>query len=453
MVNRRKCSLSTFSVEQNKLAICILLFILALVPRLSYTFVHAHDPLGGDEIEYDALAWGLSQTGLYTNHGFSPLIYSPEENAPTAFRPPGWPFVLSIVYKLFGHSYMAARVFLAALGAFSAFLVLLLAIEIFENRKIAIVAGAAWSLWPASIYQSGTASATLGAEGLALAVSILGVLLLVHASRRGSLRMVAAAGIALGIGALTRSQALFIIPLVIAWIFLAWKKFQRKQAILACIMLLGTSSFIILPWMVRNFVTLRAFTIATQNEPLFLGNNAWARGSYYPFAEPEAPSYAYMLERYPRFMMRSEVEKASLYRQEAISYVLQNPLRMLWLVGRKSLIFFVPLYSVEGGYAYDFAFVFILPLFLLGLLLTVRRDRLASFILLLPIIAAFATSIIIAAHPRYRYLGEPEMVMFASVGLIYLVTRYSWRRAGVTLLVWLTLNLGITQAIAYYQRL
>ena len=39
-----------------------------------------------------------------------------ENGIPTAFWPPGYPFVLSLIYRLFGHSWLAGMLFNAVLG-------------------------------------------------------------------------------------------------------------------------------------------------------------------------------------------------------------------------------------------------------------------------------------------------------------------------------------------------
>jgi 4-amino-4-deoxy-L-arabinose transferase-like glycosyltransferase len=124
-------------VGRRHLTLCVIILLLAFVPRAGHALLHGGEPLGGDEPEYDALAWGLSRTGAYTSQsGFSLAYYSPSDSAPTAYRAPGFPAVLSAVYTIFGHRTLPARMLLAAFGALGAVLVFLLALEVCGERRI-----------------------------------------------------------------------------------------------------------------------------------------------------------------------------------------------------------------------------------------------------------------------------------------------------------------------------
>lgn len=416
------------------LAICVFLFVLAVLPRLGYALLHTQDPMSGDESEYDALAWGLIQTGEYRNPAFNLLFQSPIKDAPTGFRPPAWPFALAAVYRVFGRSPFAGRVFLVVLNAIAACLVFLIALEVYLKGTLAIIAGAAWALWPASIYEPGTSSSNLYPENLLVPLLLLALLALVLAFRRVSLLLLAVSGILLGLCILTRVNLAVIVPLVVLWVFCAWPDLSRKAAFSYCVILVVAFILTLLPWMFRNYRTLGVFTIATQSDPLYLGNNAWARGSYDgrlesdPF-HPQVPQYVLLEQRHPGFAARSEVDKSKIYWQEAINAVLENKERMPWLLARKALIFGSPLYQVSRGYGIDFAFIFMLPFFLLGAFLAIHDFSDPAIPLLFPLVAVFVTAIIVFPIPRYRYPAEPGMVILACAGGSYLVARLHRSRA------------------------
>jgi len=78
---------SRFDGWNVSLAISLSIFVLAFTTRAAYAIWWQSTNLGGDEIEYNALALGLLERGEYTSQpGFLPTLYSPVPFSPTAFR-------------------------------------------------------------------------------------------------------------------------------------------------------------------------------------------------------------------------------------------------------------------------------------------------------------------------------------------------------------------------------
>jgi 4-amino-4-deoxy-L-arabinose transferase-like glycosyltransferase len=466
------------------LALYALIFFLALAPRLGNALHHGGDPLGGDEPEYDALAWGLSQTGAYTSQpGFSLAYYSPSDFAPTAFRAPVFPATLAAVYSLFGHRTLPARLVLVGIGSLSALLVFLLALELIQDRRAALLAALAWALWPAAVYQLSTASSNLGTEGVAVALVLLGLWMLALSLRRPSLLLVAGGGAVLGLCALTRSNLLLVAAFSVPWLAYAWWRSRgARRALLGAAVLGAAFLAVVLPWVARNYAVVGAPTIATQTDVLFFGNNAWARGSYnseggklfeviapYRMAtlsnlsrlaaggdmrraassfllEQPSEQYRYLEERHPGLLLLTEAEKSGIYRQEGLKCIAGNGRRMLWLVYRKALLFWLPLHETRSGSDYSYMYAFMLPFFAVGAWRAVvkRRDWL---LLLAPVLACFATVIIAFGHPRYRFPAEPAMVILAAAGVAALARRYSWGRVTAVAAVWFIINVGMAFAL------
>lgn len=462
------------------MALCVFLFALAFVPRFGYALLQRDDALGGDEVEYDALAVGLNQRGVFTSQpGFSLAYYSPGEYAPTAFRPPLFPVMLAATYSVFGHYYFPVRVLLAALNAFGAILVFLITFELYQDRRISAIAGVAWALWPASIYYDGTASTTLLTEGLAVPLMLAGLLLLARSRRRASLFSVAAAGAVLAVCALGRFNLILVIPFAVVWLlFVWWKLHGRTSAGLACAVMVMACIVVISPWVVRNYLTLGVATVATQSDVIFFGNNAWTRGAFnseegrmssditfdptaasdsrsgenndiirHDAAHLQTEQFRYLEERYPNFFMRSEAEKSAIYRREGVSYILENKRRMVWVLYRKALMFWLPLHEVSGRNGYSFAYAFMIPFFAVGCASAVRGRDAGALLMLVPVLACFATEMIALSHPRYRYPGEPAMLILAAIGVGVLARRISWRHTAIIAVMWLTINIGVAFAL------
>jgi 4-amino-4-deoxy-L-arabinose transferase-like glycosyltransferase len=427
------------------LALLAVVFAVAVTARGAVAWRFRGQPLGGDEIEYDALARGLVETGQYTRQpGFSTMLYSPEPGAPTSFRPPGWPFVLATLYRLLGHAPMPARIALATWNAAGCVLLVLLLARLFSDRRAAVVAGLLWALWPASVWYPGTRSTTLSTESLATPLVLAALLLLSHA-RTGGAPLALAAGALFGGCALVRSNLSLLIPLTAGWIFVATAGGLRTRLQRAGLLLLG-GALVVCPWMLRNRVQLGSFGIASQREPIFLGNNAWARGSYDSefFNDLNSAQVHWLLARHPHFEEYSEVEKGRIYVAEALTYARQHPLRQAWLVARRAVLFFSPLRETEDAdNAYDWAFATIAAVCLFGAAGLVKANPQSVALIALPVVATFVTCLLVLFVARYRYPAEPMLVALASQTLLVAVDRYGALRTLGAVALLLAFNLGV----------
>jgi 4-amino-4-deoxy-L-arabinose transferase-like glycosyltransferase len=401
-------------------------FLVALTVRGAAAWAFRHQPLGGDEIEYDALARGIVETGRYTRQpGFSTMLYSAEPGAPTSFRPPGWPFVLAGLYRTFGEAPMPARLALAAWNAAGCVLLILLLMRLSFDRRAALAAGVAWALWPASVWYPGTRSITLSTESLAIPILFVALLALAYVgSGRAATPLVA--GVLLGCCALVRSNFSLLIPLAAAWILVATEGERRQRLRRAVLLLLG-GALVVCPWMLRNRMLLGSFTIATQREPLFLGNNDWARGSYDSefFNDLNSAQVAWIRARHDQFEKRSEVEKGRIYTREAVTYAREHPSRQAWLVGRRALLFMSPLREREDAdNLFDWAFAPVGVLCLIGGVWAVKANPRGTSLLALPVLATFFTCLLVLFLPRYRYPAEPMLIAFACLGVSEGIVRH-----------------------------
>ena len=427
----------------------LVVFLLATAARTATAIWYGAAPLGGDEIEYDGLARGLAANGRYASQpGFSSMLYS-EPGAPTSFRPPGWPFVLAQFYRAFGHHPMAARIGLSAWNGLGAVVLAVLTRRLFADAGVAVAAGLVWALWPASFWYPGTRSPTLGSEGLSLPLLLLALLAL-HQARRHYALPALMAGLLLGACSLIRSNFALLVPMAAAWILWTSAGPLRSRLRTGSLIVLAAGA-VVAPWMLRNLQQLGSFTIATQREPLFLGNNAWARGSYdSEFFTSESGQVAWLLQRHPDFRQKSEVEKSRIYAASARAYALAEPRREAWLVGRRALLFFSPLRENEtGGNTYDWAFATLAAVCLLGAPWFLRANAESHWLALVPLAAAFVTCLIVLFLPRYRYPAEPLLVALACQTVHLAMGRHGVARvaaavglvAGANIVLTLTLTL------------
>ena len=90
----------------------VAMFVVALVLRAVYALaIHGLQPQpSSDSLSYDTVAWNLARA----------MGYQLEANGafyPTAFVPPALPFTLSLLYRIVGHSFLAAVMLMCVIGA------------------------------------------------------------------------------------------------------------------------------------------------------------------------------------------------------------------------------------------------------------------------------------------------------------------------------------------------
>jgi len=101
----------------------ISVFVIALILRLSYVLFFPQSEIESDALQYDTIGWNLA-----SGDGFSL-----ELGMPTPVRASVYPFFLSLIYFIIGHSYVVVRLAQAIIGALTCLLIYWLGKEIFDE--------------------------------------------------------------------------------------------------------------------------------------------------------------------------------------------------------------------------------------------------------------------------------------------------------------------------------
>lgn len=288
------------------------LFVLSLVslmPRLLFALVVATVPIS-DFAWYDERAADLA-AGL----GYQ------ESGTPTSYWPPGYPFALSIIYRLVGHSILAGMLFNAVLGVAICMLTYKIAI-IFVGETRAKLAGIFVALFPSQIFYTNV----LGSELLFTALFLVIVYLFVRdQSRNSGLVNAAVLGLIIGLTALVRPLILpFLIVMFLAWLI---SRVSPRRAM----MLFGTallfSAIAILPWTIRNSIQMDAPTLISTNGGInfWIGNNPEATGRYWFPQDGPLNTEAF----------KGEAERDREGYRLGMEFILQHPVDALSLIPRK----------------------------------------------------------------------------------------------------------------------
>ncbi|GIW01783.1 MAG: hypothetical protein KatS3mg058_3186 [Roseiflexus sp.] len=226
---------------------------LALMLRLLVWRWHEMYPLGGDEQEYLNQALTLLRTRQYVELRL--------------MRPPLYAIFLAACIVAFDLLIQNLRLVQAIISAATIAPLYLLTMRLFDNRRIAIVAG----LLAALNYTLAFTATELLTETLFL-FAVTTIFALLSCSTSASRWRALIAGICLGALALLRSVALPLLALGAIWLGLqAGKRAATTFAL--------TAILVIAPWTLRNYLTYDALIIidTTGAENLWLDNDPAGR--------------------------------------------------------------------------------------------------------------------------------------------------------------------------------
>ena len=366
---------------------------------------------------------------------------------------PLYGYVLGVIQIAAGHDLWTVRVAQMLLGSLSCVL-LLLAARRFFNSRIAVVAALLLAVYPPAIFFDGLIQKTT----LALFLSTLLLWLLGTCAPRPRIGRWLAAGAVSGLLALTRQNALALVPLLFAWLWIrsAYVPLRRRLwCTLACCVGLAVT---LLPWAVRNRVVTGEFVLTTPNlgQNFAMGNHPEATGTYLPFkrgrgsAEFEQREWVKAAEQALGRELSSR-EVSDYYLDAAVAYIKAQPAAWLRLMVKKCLMVWnsYEAFDTQDYYLYQewsrllrildrvFHFGVLCPLAAAGVVLTWprRRDLWLLYAWLLITTLAVAAFVVFA---RYRFPLVPVLLMFAGGALAEVVTlvhRVRWRRLGVPALI------------------
>jgi 4-amino-4-deoxy-L-arabinose transferase-like glycosyltransferase len=341
----------------------ITLYVAALILRLIPVLAARQMPIGLDDMfQYDMLARSLAagegyrwyaEPDLALVERYLPFEAVAENYDPrgvlTSFRAPGYPFFLSLIYRIFGleERFFIARIIQAFIAASLAPMTYLLARRLFPGKeKLARISGWLLVFYPYLIVYP----LALATEVVFIPLVLGAVLVTLKAAESRDWRYFLLAGILFGAAALTRSVILGIIPFVLAWIWFSAK--ERRGAVLV---FLCVAAFVI-PWSVRNTRLHGQFTLVenAMGYTIYLGYHPDTKGKFqYPQSVDLLP--------YLDDGIRDRVGK-----EKALEFIQADP----WVVPRYALSKLGYFFGLERKiitYFYSNNFIGYLPPVLLGL--------------------------------------------------------------------------------------
>lgn len=355
--------------------------------------------------------------------------------------PPLYPYLLGVIYRLFGEGW-AAKIVQSALGVVNGLLIFLLAERAF-GRTTAVLAFLLSLLYgPFLFYEVQLLNTTL-----ALTLALSAVLFLDRAVETRSSRGAAVAGLLLGLGMLARPEFLLFAPLALAAIFILGRQpaagAARAAAAASLRLAILFAAGAAIPLGVsaaRNALVAHDLVLISHHGGIsfYMGNNEYTDGTYRPppffQGTPEAidqrDSRRFAEKEAGRALRASEVDR--FWYAKAFAYIREHPVAYARLLARKLALYWGS-YEIPLNASWDFfrrtspilvatalSFGIIVPLAAIGAgnALAARNPR-----LLLPalfVLANMSAVILFFVCDRYRQPAVPFLIVLASAGLAHL---------------------------------
>lgn len=401
----------------------LIIFILAIIPRFMLAFSSQRMPTH-DDIGYEDTALSILKDGVF---GF--------EKKPTSFKPPLYPYFLAFVYRVFGHSHLAVRIIQSLLGALTCIIIYLIA-EGLINKNVAFIAGLL-GVCNISFIKS---SELLLSEVVSTFLISLIILFLVKLRKASNLNKRMLLGLFSGLLALTRSETVFLLPLVYGvWLFLVYlRKYPLRLFMKDVVVSLSVLVCIVLIWTYRNWKVQHAFVPITTS----VGINLYS--SYCP---PQGKLFGLTSEDEivkSSLKINNEVERSNFLVRKTFKFICSN-LDKLPRLEMLKLSFFWSIFDWEilGNGVYNFSFGFMLPFFLWGFIASIK-DWQRYFLLYTCVIYFQIMALLLYGSPRFRIPCEPFIIIFAASGILHFYEKFSKKIFPyAAFIVFLSINIGM----------
>lgn len=229
----------------------------ALAFRLLYIFVIAPEPIGigGDASFYHSAANLIAQ-----GHFFYRRIFG--HAYPTALHPPLYSILLSPVALLGGVHLLPQRLVGVLLGTVNVGLIGVLGQRTSGSERAGLIASGIAAIYPPFV----TADGSVMSEPLYVFLLLVALLLASQLVQRPTVRRAGALGAVIGLGVLTRTEALFLLP------FLAWPAVW-KGGIRPLLAVTAAAALVVSPWVIRNEVVFHKLELAANYDTVIPAAN------------------------------------------------------------------------------------------------------------------------------------------------------------------------------------
>ena len=410
----------------------ILLFIGSFLIHVIIVTIFINQPIALDDMfQYDMLARSLKDGNGFRWYSKADVeilrpyysqfldidhLFFPVKGLATAFRAPGYPFFLALLYLFVPESFrfIFARLVQAGLTAVLAPLASLLSHQAGFSRKVSVLSAVGISFYPILLFYP----IALASENLYILLGILSVISIHLSTKKKSWEWVILAGLLCGTAMFTRS--IFSIFTLFSGMWLSrFSPFKKKAGLIFLLTAFG----LCLPWSIRNSIIMRkpAFVENSVGYNLFIG--------YHPEGDGGFVSRIAILP----MNILDDGERERFCMQQAVEFIRQDPIESARRIFAR-LVKFIGPEDREFFYFYSNNLVGAIPqpwLTLIYSLLVIpwgstlifgtiglwqMRDRKVILLVILFLLGYGLPHLFIIAEPRFHLAWVPVLIPFAVYG-------------------------------------
>lgn len=397
------------------------LFFMAFVSRLASIWLVGDSELANEYATYvpnllhgrGFSYYSVEQTGEITDK----YLLDPKQTFPSAFKPPVYPMFLTLFGLLFGTGKLGIlliELFQVLLGLASCWFIYDITIINF-NRLTAIIALLLAGIYPLLVFSPSQVSDAV------LQVFLICLLywLLFKIERTANLKwIIPLTGIILGILLIARTEMWIYLPFIFFWLSGRAKDWQRLTLYITIVAFIVVS-----PWVIRNYYQFGTFSFNTSGGlNLWEGQNQDAKGVPSWYTNPSAKLSGESIHKIAEIPLANDYEVLldKIYFNEAKSFILNNPDKVIRLAFYKAFFYWSSLYpGIDFIYpnvaspVYWLPWLFLLPFFIYGAIINFRSFK-KLFLFYSSFFLGTLTVMVFFVLPRYILFILPWVIVFAA---------------------------------------
>jgi hypothetical protein len=395
----------------------------------------------------DASLFQQAASNLAGGKGYALPFLGSGRPVPTALHPPLFPSILALLDSVGLGSPDDHRIVLAVVSSGAVVATGLLGRRV-AGPAAGLLSAAIAALSPLWVQPSGM----LMSESVYLVVVPTMLLIALRCLEHPTLAYAGLLGVTIGLAALTRSEGLaFAVVLGVPVVLLATRRWSRRGT-LAAALLVGLAA-VLGPWIVRNQVQLGGLALTTDEGGTLAGSYSAAtldpQSPYYGgFHVEDADGAAAVIVKWSRppadeshwteVALSRALERSA--RSFAFDHLLDLPGVVLAREGRAWGVF-APgpqlQFDLSDGHVRSFdqagqvLYWVLLPVTVLGVVVLARRSWQRFVVVAAPLVVVMMTVGVFYGSTRMRVTAEPSLAAFAAAGVMWLVATVRARQRRV----------------------
>ena len=388
-----------------------LIFVFALGLRGCAVLSQPETPIA-DAADYHQIAASIAEGHGYVNTAAQA----------TAWRPPGYPAFLSLIYRLTGPSVTGATIVQTFVGALTVLMLMLFGSTILSPIE-SVIAGVITAVYPALV----CLPRLLLSENLSLLLTLTTLWAVAMYLKSRRVQWLVLFGTVGGLNTLVRGGNL-VLPIILGagLLIVTFRRKSDDWKRLSAGLLLALVAFVVvlIPWTVRNYRVFHHFVPVATQEGLTLYGSYWppiknGRFIWGTLPGSEDPAIA------TANGLRDEVAASKYLQHTTVERLREQPAYFFRLIPSKMLSLLVPFdweilpHPIGTGRKVNWGYILIALPAVFGFILLWRSPRKNQWLLwVIPVLVLIQT-IVFYGSPRFRLAAEPIAILFASVGLAH----------------------------------